>query len=104
MSGIIIVRFLSLILQLIGVVIVLSNHAWFYYKAKTGKYQSVKKEFVKLTFPRTAIDDKKLQETDADEALLIYPLAGFLYKTYLVDVFGVIFTLVGVILGFFVIR
>jgi len=94
-----IVLAISWILQLLGVLIILSSNVWFFYKARTGKYHSVKKEFVAKTVMQVFPDDKELAEADANELLRVFILPNLLYKNYRDSMIGVIFTTVGVILG-----
>ena len=90
---------LSWILQLIGLLIVLGSNLRFCYKARTGKFHSVKKEFVAKTAIQVAMDEEKLLKADADEAIRTFHIANLLYTNYRDSVIGISFTLVGVILG-----
>ena len=88
---------LSWILQLVGLLIVLGSSLWFFYRARTGKFGSVKKEFVAEATVQVGMDDEELLKADADEAIKKFSIANLLYTNYLVSVIGVSFTLVGVI-------
>jgi len=90
---------ISWVLQLLGVLIILSSNVWFFYKARTGKYRSIKKEFVAKTVMQVHPDDKELVEADANELLKVFILPNLLYKNYRDNMLGVVFTMVGVILG-----
>ena len=90
---------LSWILQLVGLLIVLGSNLCFFYKARTGKFGSVKKEFVAKTTIQIGMDDEKLLKTDADEAIKKFHIANLLYTNYRDSMIGVLFTLVGVILA-----
>lgn len=92
-----VVTIISLTLQLIGVIFFLSNHVLFYRKAR--KFGSLKKGFVDKAFPRWAMSDKQLEESDAEEALKGSPLAELLYKNYKNSVIGIVITLIGVLLN-----
>lgn len=90
---------LSWILQLIGLLIVLWSNLGFFYKARTGKFHSVKKEFVAKTATQFAMDDEELLKANADEAIRKFYIANLLYTNYRDSAIGILFTLVGVIVG-----
>ena len=101
MSGIIVTALLAVswILQLIGLLILLGSNASFYFKARRGKYHSVKKEFVMAPKMQVLPDDKQLIESNADAMLNTFSFSKMLYTNYRDSAIGVIFALVGVILG-----
>ena len=90
---------LSWVLQLMGAIIVFGSNAWLFYKARTGKYRSVKKEFVAQARIQVGPDDDELVKADADEMLRVMNIPRLLYTNYRDNVVGVAFTLAGVILG-----
>ena len=90
---------MSWILQLIGLLIILWSNLRFFYKARTGKFHSVKKEFVAKTTIQIGMDDEKLLKADADEAIKKFNIANLLYTNYRDSAIGILFTLVGVIVG-----
>src|SRR4030042_3466004 len=92
---------ISRIVQLVGAIIVLGSNVLFYWKARTGKYRSLPKEFVEIASARWALGEDKLAKADAAEALKTLPLARHLYRTYLTSVIGAGLTLLGVIIGGF---
>jgi len=90
---------LSWILQLVGLLLVLGSTALFWYKARTGKYRSVKREFIVQTGAQVGPDEKELMESDPDELIKKLKLPNLLYTNYRDSMIGVLFTLAGVILG-----
>ena len=90
---------LSWVLQLIGLLIILRGNVSFWLEARTGKFHSVKKEFVHKTVIQILPSDKELLEADADQILKKFILPRLLYENYRDSMIGVVVTLVGVILG-----
>ncbi len=90
---------LSWILQLIGLLIVLGSNLWFLFRARTGKFRSVKKEFVRRTDIQVGMTDGELQEARADDVIKTFTIANLLYRNYRDSVIGTLITLAGVILG-----
>ena len=90
---------ISWVLQLSGLLIVLGSNLWLFYKARTGKFHSLKKQFVDQTAIQIGMDEEKLLKADADEAVKKFRIAYLLYTNYRDSFIGVMFTLAGVILG-----
>lgn len=94
---------LGLFLQILGVIIILISQAVFVIRAYK-KFGSLKKAFVNLSIPRVGIDDEdfeKIPNEELKKALRILPLAGLLYDDFRSSIFGLILTLIGLILSIF---
>lgn len=91
-------RFVPLILQLVGVLILLVSNALFYRNSR--KYGGLKKAFVEYAATRFAMTDEELEKADPDEVLKTFPLAGVLYRNYRNSIIGVSITLIGVVTSF----
>jgi hypothetical protein len=99
-SIILLAKLVGYIFQLIGVSVLLTSNALFYFQAKKQGYGSVKKAFVNHVGAQFAYSHEELQKADADEAIQKFPLAGLLFRNYRNNVIGVIVTMLGVVISF----
>jgi len=90
-------------IQVIGIVIVLGSQALFVWRVRK-KYGSLKTAFLEIQLPAKVYDPKEIKETARDKQKLKrafeeHPHAHMLYENFKWTVFGLIFTLVGLIVS-----
>jgi hypothetical protein len=91
---------IGLVLQLVGLLIIFASQMWFLMKCRR-EYNSVKKAFLSMTCPQLGIDEerlKKMSKSELDEKFRKFRLAQWLLDDFKITVFGLIPTLVGILL------
>jgi len=92
---------IDLLLQILGVVIVLTSQGWFLYNIRK-RYGNLKRAFLEISFSRCTPSDRELEEatdTGLEKYYEKFPLAKFIRDDFYITTLGLLVTLLGLIVS-----